>query len=72
MIGYSVDGARKFMNRLGVPTNYVGNKCIYYLSDLQTYAPELYASILEANNLNQLIKRQEKDDVIATPQQFKY
>lgn len=51
LMGYSKNGARKFINNLNIPINKVGNKHIIYLSDLRNNTPEFYYSLLEANNL---------------------
>lgn len=59
-IGYNtVHGTRYFLFKLNVPMHFLGKKYIIYLSDLQTHAPELFASILEANNLNRLVQEHE-------------
>ena len=62
MIGYSSQGARKFLFKLNLPIHLVGNRYIVYLTDLQSYTPELYNSILEANNINALIKKETLED----------
>lgn len=71
LIGYkSQYGARSFLIKLGIPFHMIGKKYIYYLSDIQTQAPELFASILEANNLNALISRPIDEETFIT-EQFK-
>lgn len=47
------------MSRTKVPHNYQGRRFIFYLSDIRSFAPVLFQSILEANNLNDLISREE-------------
>lgn len=62
-IGYkSTHGTRSFMKRLGVPVHLVGFKYIYYLSDMQIYSPELFASILESRQINKQILDREEDE----------
>lgn len=42
----------KFMGNLGVPSHFIGGKNIYFLSDIQTYCPELLLSIKEVEHMN--------------------
>lgn len=51
IIGYSREGTRRYVKRLSIPLHYTGNKTIIYLSDLSTYAPELYASLVQVEQL---------------------
>lgn len=53
-------GCRQFLLKLSLPLHLVGKRYIVYLSDIQNHQPELYDSILEANNLKMLIKKQEE------------
>lgn len=48
-------GTRNLLDRMNLPCHFVGNKIIYYLSDIQTHQPELFSSILEANQLNAML-----------------
>lgn len=48
------DGCRKFLYKLNLPINLVGGKLIIYLTDLQTYTPNLFNSILECNSLRSI------------------
>jgi hypothetical protein len=50
-LGYTKPGARKFLLRLNIPIQYIGNKLVIYLSDIQSYQPDLYASIMIFNDL---------------------
>jgi hypothetical protein len=71
MIGYSSQGARKFLFKLNLPINLVGNRYIVYLTDLQSYTPQFYNSILEAQNLNSLINKDIiEDNDVAMQEQF--
>ncbi len=49
------DGCRNFLNRLNIPKKLLGKTYYYFLSDIQTYCPELFASICEAANLTNLM-----------------
>lgn len=62
MIGYSSQGARKFLFKLSIPIHMVGNRYLVYLVDLQSYTPALYNSILESQNINALINKPEIED----------
>lgn len=56
-------GTRNLLMRMNLPYHYVGNKIIFYLSDIQTHQPELFSSILEANQLNKMIQDNAKDEL---------
>ena len=62
-IGYTSAGARKFLFKLNLPIHLVGCRYIVYLSDLQNYTPDFFASLLEANNLNEIIKKNEHQEL---------
>lgn len=62
MIGYSSQGARKFLFKLNLPIFLIGNRYVIYLVDLQSYTPALYNSILESQNINALINKPEIED----------
>jgi hypothetical protein len=62
LIGYSSQGARKFLFKLNLPIHLVGNRYIVYLTDLQSYCPQLYNSILESQNINNLINKEVIED----------
>jgi len=71
LIGYSSQGARKFLFKLNLPITLVGNRYIVYLTDLQSYCPTLYNSIMEAQNLNSMIDNDTvKDNDTAMKEQF--
>ena len=71
LIGYSSQGARKFLFKLNLPITLVGNRYIVYLTDLQSYCPTLYNSIMEAQNLNALIDEDSiKNNDTAMKEQF--
>lgn len=56
-------GTRKMLYRINLPFVYVGRRMIFYLSDIRTHSPALFASILEANQLNELIQLETKEDL---------
>lgn len=71
-IGLSVSGTRRFLYRLNVPCHLHGKKILVYLCDMQTHCPELYNSILEANQLNAMIERSKavEDEDLHVKEQF--
>ena len=66
-------GTRNLLERMNLPHHFIGNKIIFYLSDIQTHQPELFSSILEANQLNALIipKQTLIDNDYASKESFK-
>ncbi len=56
-------GTRKMLYRIQLPFVYVGRRMIFYLSDIRTHSPALFASILEANQLNELIHQESQEDL---------
>lgn len=70
IIGYKThEGATRFLEKLHIPKNLVGKVNIWYLSDIQTYAPELFSSILECANL--LALRKEVEDEFMLTDDYK-
>ena len=67
LIHYSSQGARQFLFKLNLPIHLVGSRYIVYLTDLQTYTPELYNSILEAANINSI---NEQNEIIEDNESF--
>lgn len=67
-------GTRNMLDRMNLPAHFVGNKIIYYLSDLQTHQPELFSSILEANQLNSMLHQPNpeptREEDFSTKEQF--
>lgn len=63
MMNYTSAGARKFLFKLNLPIHLVGCRYIVYLSDLQTFTPDFYASLLEANNLNYIIEQNKHQEL---------
>lgn len=55
-MGYSRKGARCFLQKLNINIYYVGNRALVYLTDLQSQAPELFNSLLEASSLDSFAK----------------
>lgn len=56
LMGYKLTQTRKvLLEKLKVPGTKIGNKWIFYLTDIKTCAPALFDSILEANHLNRLL-----------------
>ena len=66
-------GTRNLLDRMNLPCHFVGNKIIYYLSDIQTHQPELFSSILEANHLNSMLQPNQDmlDDDFLSKESFK-
>ena len=56
-------GTRNLLMRMNLPYHYIGNKIIFYLSDIQTHQPELFSSILEANQLNKMLQDRSQEDL---------
>jgi hypothetical protein len=55
IIGYkSNHGTRYFLSNLGISYKVIGKNHYYFLSNIQEQCPELYLSICEASNLNEL------------------
>lgn len=75
LIGYSANGCRQFFLRNKVPLHLNGNRYFLYLSDLQDYMPDLYRSILEANNLKSLAEQEKTEqhevEDLASKDQFR-
>ncbi len=59
IFGMSRLGTRNMLYRMKLPFVYVGRRIIFYLSDVRDNNPNLFSSILEANQLNEIIKEQE-------------
>lgn len=57
IMGYTSAGARKFLFRMNLPIHLIGKRYVVFLTDLQLYCPEFYSSILESNNLNDIIDK---------------
>jgi len=71
MINYSSQGARKLFFKMNIPITLLGSRYIIFLTDLQSFAPSLYNSILEAQNLNSMISpKVERDNEAAIKEQF--
>lgn len=76
LIGYKTNhAARAFLQKLNIPCHVVGRKYIWYLSDIQTYCPELFSSLCEAANLKSLLAEQPVldtvDEEVFSQNQFK-
>lgn len=41
------------MAALGVPEHMMGNKYVYFISDISLYAPKFFASVIEACSLSE-------------------
>lgn len=73
IFGMSRYGTRLMLYRMCMPYTYVGSKMIFMLSDIRDHSPALWASILEANQLNDLLKQQKLNldsESVSTPDQF--
>ncbi len=60
-IGYTLKGTRGFLKRVGVPMTKVSTYYIVYLTDLQTFAPQFQASLMEARQLKSLLAEPESE-----------
>lgn len=66
-------GTKNFLLRLNVPCKIIGKNHYWFLSDIQTFSPTLFASICESSNMNNIIAKQpafEVDDEFYTANQF--
>lgn len=66
----SHEAAREMCKKLGVPLHLFGNKYLIYLTDIQLYAPQLYASMLECNNIQSIKEENHEYDLSLLKEQF--
>lgn len=59
IFGLSRLATRNMLYKMKLPYVYLGRKIIFYLSEIRDNNPALFASILEANHLNDIIAAQE-------------